>query len=81
MTIIINNTEMNITDKIIELEDELDNQYRIKESALIRIKELKTQIKKLRTISKHAEEVLGNKVEENGKPVLIDSKEFITKPY
>lgn len=62
---------MNITDKIIELEDERDNQYRVKESAQIRIKELNTQIKKLRTISKHAEEVFGTKVEENGKGELI----------
>lgn len=66
MTIIFNNTEMNITEEIIKLENEVSDQWVIKVNAHGRIKELNTQIKKLRTIAKHAEEVLVNKVEENG---------------
>lgn len=57
---------MNITDEITKLENEAQEQWKIKWKAHARVIELKGQIKKLRTISKHAEEVLVNKVQENG---------------
>lgn len=61
---------MNITAKIQELENELREQYRIKWDAHNRIKEINTQTKKLKTLAKHAEEVLESKVEENGQGEL-----------
>jgi hypothetical protein len=48
---------MNITEKILELSAEYDKMLDIKNHAHARMKELKSQIGKLQTIAKHAQEL------------------------
>lgn len=57
MTIIFNRTEMNIPAKLEDLYKSLGEQLEIRDKARGKIKELTLQIKKLRTIAKHAEEL------------------------
>jgi hypothetical protein len=50
-------SSMNITEKILELSAEYDKMLDIKNHAHARMKELKSQIGKLQTIAKHAQEL------------------------
>jgi hypothetical protein len=53
-------SQMNITDKIIELQAEYNELEKTKNEASERMKEIKRQIGKLHTIVKHAESVFSN---------------------
>jgi FtsZ-binding cell division protein ZapB len=54
-TIII--CQMNITEKLNELKEEYSKMEKVKDDAHARMKELRTQIGKLQTIAKHAQEL------------------------
>lgn len=62
MTIIIfNNTKMNIPAKLEELYTSRGEQLAIRDKAKAKIKEFNTQIKKLQTIARHAEDLFNEK--------------------
>lgn len=69
----LTNLQMNITAKIAELNQEILKLSVAKQTAHDRIIELRVQIKKLTTLAKHAEEVFGGGVEENGQPEHLAS--------